>query len=35
MNESFVCEMFNKLVEQYNNIDEVSEYIGIHQECSE
>lgn len=31
----YFCEMFNKLFEQYNNIDAVAEYIGIHQECSE
>lgn len=35
MEESFVRELFNRLFEQYNNIDAVAKYIGIHQECSE
>lgn len=35
MDESFVFKMFNELFTQYNNIDAVAEYIGIHQECSE
>lgn len=35
MDESFVRELFNRLFEQYNNVDAVAKYIGLHQECSE
>lgn len=35
MDEAFVRKMFNRLFNQYNNIDAVAKYIADHQECLE